>query len=55
MRVDDIVAGVRAAVSLATDPQRNAWVDKALGFANAHRGAAALMAQQVLRVIDKAG
>lgn len=55
MRVDDIVAGVRAAVALATDPQRNDWVDKALGFANAHRGAAALMAQQVLRVIDKAG
>lgn len=55
IRVDNIDAGVRAAVALATDPQRNVWVDKALGFANAHRGAAALMAQQVLRLVDKPG
>ena len=51
-RVADVDAGVRAAVALANDPQRNDWVDKALGFANAHRGAAALMAQQVLRLVD---
>jgi 3-deoxy-D-manno-octulosonic-acid transferase len=50
LRVDDIQAGVKAAVQLATDPDRHAWVQRALGFANAHRGAAALIAQQVLRL-----
>ena len=48
VRVADIAAGVATAVALASDPQRNDWVQRALGFANAHRGAAALMAQQVL-------
>ncbi len=48
-RVDSIQAGVLAAVRLATDPERNAWVQRSLDFANAHRGAAALIAQQVLR------
>jgi 3-deoxy-D-manno-octulosonic-acid transferase len=55
IRVDDINAGVLAAAALAADPQRNDRVDKALGFASAHRGAAALMAQQVLRLVDKPG
>ena len=49
MRVDDIQAGVSAAVQLASDPERNAWVQRSLDFANAHRGAAALISQQVLR------
>ena len=49
VRVEDIRAGVQAAVSLAGDPDRNAWVQRALGFAQAHRGAATLIAQQVLR------
>ena len=48
VRVDDIQAGVQRAVALARDPDRNVWAQRALGFANAHRGAAALMAQQVL-------
>jgi len=48
VQVADIRAGVRRAVALSRDPDRNAWVQRALGFANAHRGAAALMAQQVL-------
>ncbi|MDH4392190.1 MAG: 3-deoxy-D-manno-octulosonic acid transferase [Aquabacterium sp.] len=50
-RVDNIRDGVDVAVELATDPDRNAWVQRALGFANAHRGAAALIAQQVLRLM----
>ena len=49
-RVDNIQAGVRVAVHLASDPDRNAWVQRALGFANAHRGAAALISQQVMRL-----
>ncbi len=50
VRVADIQAAVVRAIALADDPQRNDWVERALGFANAHRGAAALMAQQVLRL-----
>ena len=49
VRVSDIKAAVSTAIGLANDPDRNAWVERALGFANAHRGAAALMAQHVLR------
>ncbi len=48
IRVDDLAAGIHAAIQLATDPERNAWVQRALGFAAAHRGAAALMARKVL-------
>ncbi len=48
MRVDGINAGVAAAVALASDPDRLDWVERSLAFAQAHRGAAALMAQQVL-------
>jgi 3-deoxy-D-manno-octulosonic-acid transferase len=49
VRVGDIHAAVARAIEMANDPERNAWVERALGFANAHRGAAALMAQQVLQ------
>ena len=49
-RVDNIQAGVKVAMQLAADPDRNAWVQRALGFANAHRGAAALISQQVLKL-----
>jgi 3-deoxy-D-manno-octulosonic-acid transferase len=49
-RVDDIQSGVNVAVRLAGDPDRNAWVQRALGFAQAHRGAAALITEQVLRL-----
>ena len=55
IQVADMQAGVSAAVKLASDPERNAWVQRALGFAIAHRGAAALMAQQVLQVSRDSG
>jgi 3-deoxy-D-manno-octulosonic-acid transferase len=48
VRVADIQAGVQRAVALSRDPDRNAWARRSLDFANAHRGAAALMARQVL-------
>jgi 3-deoxy-D-manno-octulosonic-acid transferase len=50
MQVDDLEQGIAAAVALAQDPDRNAWVQRALNFAQAHRGAAALMAQQILKI-----
>ena len=49
IRVADISAGVVAAVALTTDPDRKHWVERCLGFAAAHRGAAAMMARQVLQ------
>ena len=48
IRVDDLASGISTAIQLASDPGRNAWVQRALGFATAHRGAAALMARKVL-------
>ena len=55
IRVADINAGVLAAAALSRDPERNAWVQRALGFANAHRGAAAVMAQKVLDLSRPSG
>lgn len=48
MRVQDLASGVVAALALARDPRRNEWVQRAFDFAASHRGAAQLMAQQVL-------
>ena len=47
LRVADINEGVSQAIALAVSPERNDWVQRALGFANAHRGAATLMARQI--------
>ena len=55
IRVEDINAGVLAAAALARNPERNAWVQRALGFASAHRGAAAVMAQKVLDLSRPSG
>ena len=55
IRVDDIVAGVAAAVNLARAPDRNDWVQRAFDFATAHRGAAAVMAQKVLHLSRPSG
>ncbi|HMO49464.1 MAG TPA: 3-deoxy-D-manno-octulosonic acid transferase [Rubrivivax sp.] len=51
LRVADIGAGVARAVALAEDPlreSREAWAQRAVAFAAAHRGAAARMAHEVL-------
>ncbi|MBL8327278.1 MAG: 3-deoxy-D-manno-octulosonic acid transferase [Rubrivivax sp.] len=48
-RVQNIHEGVKAAVVLATDARRNDWVERALAFAAAHRGAAQRMAEAALR------
>jgi 3-deoxy-D-manno-octulosonic-acid transferase len=48
IRVDDIDEGVRVAASLARDPERAAWSDRAQAYAAEHRGAALRMAEQVL-------
>jgi len=48
-RVQSIQEGVKAAVVMATDQRRNDWVERALAFAAAHRGAARRMAEAALR------
>ena len=45
----------REAVRLAVAPDRNAWVERALGFAAAHRGAAELMAREILALRRRGG
>ena len=47
VQVDGINQGVIEAIHMATRPDRDEWVQRALGFANAHRGAAALMARHI--------
>jgi 3-deoxy-D-manno-octulosonic-acid transferase len=53
-RATDIDDAVVRAVALAVDPRRNTWVDNALAFTAAHRGAADRMAAALLTVIDEA-
>ncbi len=48
MRVASIEEGVARAVALVRNPARNDWVQRAFGFAAAHRGAAERMAREVL-------
>lgn len=48
LRVAGIDEGVARAVELARDPQRDDWVQRALAFAAAHRGAAERMARELL-------
>jgi 3-deoxy-D-manno-octulosonic-acid transferase len=54
LRAPDLGDAVRRAVALAADPQREAWVQRALAFAAAHRGAAARMATEVLSLLEPA-
>ncbi|MEY4429624.1 MAG: 3-deoxy-D-manno-octulosonic-acid transferase WaaA [Pseudomonadota bacterium] len=49
-RVQTLDEGVKAAIALACDGQRNVWVQSALAFAAAHRGAAERMAEAALRL-----
>jgi 3-deoxy-D-manno-octulosonic-acid transferase len=53
LRVADIDEGVARALALTQDPARNEWVQRALAFAGAHRGAAERMAGEVLAVMDR--
>ena len=46
--------GVARAVALARDPARDEWVQRALAFAAAHRGAAERMAREVLAAAGSA-
>ncbi|MDH4289850.1 MAG: 3-deoxy-D-manno-octulosonic acid transferase [Aquincola sp.] len=46
-RMKDIGSAVRRAAALVDDPRRNEWVEQALGFAGAHRGANERMAQRI--------
>jgi 3-deoxy-D-manno-octulosonic-acid transferase len=50
--VTDVEEGVTRAVALTRDPARDAWVQRALGFAAAHRGAAQRMARAILAAMD---
>ncbi|MBI3367716.1 MAG: 3-deoxy-D-manno-octulosonic acid transferase [Burkholderiales bacterium] len=50
LRVADVAQAVTRAVALADEPSRTAWVERALAFSAAHRGAAQSMAEQVLTV-----
>jgi 3-deoxy-D-manno-octulosonic-acid transferase len=50
-RVTDMAGGVRRAVALVHDPQRNEWVEQALSFAVAHRGANERMAQRITMLL----
>jgi 3-deoxy-D-manno-octulosonic-acid transferase len=54
MRASDIVDGVARAVALASDPRRNGWVDNALAFTAAHRGAADRMAAEGSALLEQA-
>jgi len=51
VRMDDLQHAVRRAVALAHDPRRNEWVDAALAFAGAHRGATQRMAQRIAMLL----
>ena len=52
LRVADLGAGVSRAIALARDPQRAQWSQRALAFAELHKGAARRMAERIVRVID---
>jgi 3-deoxy-D-manno-octulosonic-acid transferase len=47
LRVKDLSEGVQQAISLAEDAQRHRWAERALAFAQAHRGATERMAERI--------
>jgi 3-deoxy-D-manno-octulosonic-acid transferase len=53
VRAPDIGAAVEQVVTLALDPDRNSWVQRALGFAASHRGAADRMAYVLLSLMPR--
>jgi len=50
-RMVDMASAVRRAVALVDDPQRNEWVEQALSFGMAHRGANERMAQRIAMLL----
>jgi 3-deoxy-D-manno-octulosonic-acid transferase len=50
-RMKDMGSAVRQAVVLVDDPRRNEWVEQALSFGIAHRGANERMAQRVAMLL----
>jgi 3-deoxy-D-manno-octulosonic-acid transferase len=54
VRVADLEQGVSRAIELARDPQREQWSQRALAFAELHKGAARRMAERIVRVMDSA-
>ena len=50
-RMKDMASAVRRAVALVGDPQRNEWVEQALAFGIAHRGANERMAQRIAMLL----
>ena len=54
LRVADLEHGVPRAIELARDPQREQWSQRALAFAELHKGAARRMAERIVRVMDSA-
>ncbi len=53
LRAADIDEAVPRAVALALDPDRNAWVQRALAFAASHRGAADRMAAALVAMLPR--
>ncbi len=51
VRMTDLPQAVRRAVALASDPQRNTWVEAALAFAGSHRGATERMAKRIAKLL----
>ena len=54
LRAADIEQAVPRAIELARDPQREQWSQRALAFADLHKGAAHRMAERIVRVMDGA-
>jgi len=54
LRVAGIEAGAPRAIALALDPQRGQWSQRALAFAELHKGAARRMGERIVRVMDSA-
>jgi 3-deoxy-D-manno-octulosonic-acid transferase len=53
LRVADLAQGVSQAIDLASDPQRAWWSQRALAFANLHKGAARRMAERIVQVMER--
>jgi len=52
LRAASLAEAVGRAVALAADPQREAWVERAVAFAAQHRGAAARMAAAIVALLE---